>query len=94
MNIRRLLLDVDKAAERPSVLEIAEAVEGVPGVLGANVTVTNIDIETVGMEITVEGEGIDYRALQQAIAGVGAALHSVDEVVVGSRVVNRVPRSR
>jgi hypothetical protein len=28
MNIRQLLLDVDKAVARPSLLEIAEAVDG------------------------------------------------------------------
>ena len=94
MNIRRLLLDVDKAVERPSVLEIAEVIEKVPGVDGANITVNDIDAETIGMEITVEGEHIDYSELEEAITKVGAALHSVDEVVVGNRTVEHVPRSR
>jgi uncharacterized protein len=94
MNIRRLLLDVDKAIEMPTILEIAEVVEGVNGVDGANITVTDIDVETVGMEITVEGEHIDYPALVEAIEKVGAALHSIDEIAVGNRVVEHVPRSR
>jgi hypothetical protein len=94
MNIRRLLLDVDKAVDRPSILEIAEAVERVAGVEGANVTVTNIDVETVGMEVTVEGDHIDFPGLAKAIEKVGAALHSVDEVVVGTRTVAHIPRSR
>ena len=94
MNIRRLLLDVGKAVERPSVLEIAEVIEKVPGVDGANITVNDIDAETIGMEITVEGEHIDYSELEEAITKVGAALHSVDEVVVGNRTVEHVPRSR
>lgn len=94
MNIRRLLLDVDKAIDRPSILQIAEALENVRGVEGVNVTVTDIDVETVGMEVTVEGEDIDFPGLEDAIERVGAALHSIDEVVVGQRVVDRVPRSR
>jgi hypothetical protein len=94
VNISRLLLDVDKAVDRPSILEIAEAIEKVRGVEGANVTVNDIDAETVGMEVTVEGEHIDYPALEQAITKVGAALHSIDEVVVGNRIVEHVPRSR
>jgi uncharacterized protein len=94
VNIRRLLLDVDKAVERPSLLEIAEVIEKVPGVEGANITVNDIDAETIGMEVTVEGEHIDYPALEEAITKVGAALHSVDEVVVGNRTVEHVPRSR
>jgi len=32
MNIRRLLLDVDKAVEYPSVLEIAEVIGHIMGV--------------------------------------------------------------
>jgi hypothetical protein len=33
MNIRRLVLDVDKAtSRRPSLIELAEAIEGVAGV--------------------------------------------------------------
>lgn len=89
-----MLLDVDKARETPSILEIAEAIDAVPGVDGFNITVTDIDVETVGMEMTVEGDDIDFEALDLAITRVGAALHSIDEIVVGSRIVERVPRSR
>lgn len=94
MNIRRILLDVDKALEIPSILEIAEAIEGVSGVEGANITVTDIDVETVGMEVTVEGDNINFDELKEAIVRVGAALHSIDEIVVGTRIIERVPRSR
>lgn len=94
MNVRRLQLDVDKAVQRPDLLELAGALESVRGVEAVNVTVTDIDVETVGTEITVEGDGIDTDALFAAIEDVGAVLHSVDEVVVGDRLVDRVPRVR
>lgn len=97
MNIRRLLLDVDKAKEQPSLLDIAEAVEKVPGVAGANIAVDDVDMETVGMQITVEGENIDHEALVAAIEKTGAAVHSIDEVIVGSRIIERsksIPRDR
>jgi len=58
------------------------------------VTVTEIDVETVGTDITVEGADIDTAALFAAIESVGAVLHSIDEVVAGSRVIERVPRVR
>jgi len=48
VNIRRLVLDVDKAVSRPDLVAIAEAIDGVDGVEAFNVTVTEIDIETVG----------------------------------------------
>jgi hypothetical protein len=94
MNIRRLVLDVDKAVSRPSVVDIARAIEEFPGVKGVNVTVTEIDIETVGMEVTIEGEHLDYDALVKSIDATGAVVHSVDEVVSGSKIVERVARKR
>ena len=94
MNVRRLMLDVDKAKERPDLVELAEAIEAVAGVEGTNITVTDIDMETVGMEVTVEGTNIDVAALIAAIEEAGAAMHSIDEIVVGERVVERVPRAR
>lgn len=94
MNIRRVLLDVDKAIARPSVLELAEAIERAPGVQGVNIVITEIDLETVGMNVTVEGERIDYHALAAAIEATGAVVHSVDEVAAGNRLVEGVRRMR
>lgn len=97
MNIRRLLLDVDKAKEQPSLLDIAEVIEKIQGVEGANIAVDDVDMETVGMQITVEGENIDHEALVAAIEKAGAAVHSIDEVIVGNKVVERsssIPRDR
>ncbi len=94
MNVRRLQLDVDKAISRPDLVDLAAELEAVSGVEGVNITVTGIDIQTVSMEVTVEGDRIDVRALKQAIERTGAALHSIDEIVVGNRIVERVPRIR
>jgi hypothetical protein len=94
MNIRRLVLDIDKAISRPSLLEIGEAIEKVSGVAGFNITVTEIDIETVGMDVTIEGEQINYEALVKAIEETGAVVHSIDQLVAGSKVVERVKRER
>jgi uncharacterized protein len=93
MNIRRLVLDVDKATARPSIVEIARAIDAVPNVEAVNITVTEIDMETVGMEITIEGNVLDYEKIAEAIATSGAVVHSIDELVTG-HVIERVPRSR
>ena len=53
MNIRRLVLDVDKAISKPTVPELAEAICRVEGVEAVNITVTEIDIETVGFNVTI-----------------------------------------
>ena len=94
MNLRRVLLDIDKARTRPEMTEIAAAIEGVAGVQAVNITVQEIDVETVGMEVTVVGEYIDYGALISAINDTGAVVHSTDELVAGAYIVEHVARAR
>lgn len=94
MNIRQLVLDVDKAVARPSLLEIAVAVDGCRGVQALNITVEEIDIETVGMDVTIEGDAIDYEEIVKAIESTGAVVHSLDQIVVGERIISRIPRVR
>jgi uncharacterized protein len=94
MNIRRLVLDVDKAMARPSLLEIAEAISGCQGVDAVNVTVGEIDVETIGMDITIEGEQMDYETIRKAVESTGAVVHSIDQLAVGSRLIERVKRAR
>ena len=94
MKIRRLTLDVDKALAQPSLFDIAEAIDKVKGVAAFNISVSEIDLETVGTNITVEGEDIDHRTLIKAIEATGAMVHSVDEIVAGEHLVERVERPR
>jgi hypothetical protein len=94
MNIRQLLLDVDKAVARPSLLQIAAAVDGCGGVEAVNITVQEIDIETVGMNVTIEGENMDYDEITKAIESTGAVVHSLDEIAIGDRIIPRIARVR
>ena len=79
--------------QRPSLIELAEAIDSATGVQAVNITVTDIDVETVGTEITIEGDGIDVASVVNAIEKAGAAVHSIDEIVVGERIIDRVPRA-
>lgn len=94
MNIRRLALDVDKAINEPSVIDLANAVSSCSGVEGFNITVSEIDLETVGMDFTIEGQHLDYDELAKAIEKMGAVVHSIDQIVCGDRIVERVLRTR
>ncbi len=94
MNIRRIVLDVDKAIARPTLIEITQAIEAVPGVHGLNITVTEIDIETVGTSVTIEGESLDYDALVKAIEATGAVVHSIDQIIAGTQMVEYFSRKR
>lgn len=94
MNIRRLVLDVDKAVDRPTIPDLAEAISEVDGVEAVNITVTEIDIETVGFNITIEGQGLSYTDLVKAIEHTGAVVHSIDQLVAGDRIIEGIPRGR
>lgn len=94
MNIRRLALDVDKALTQPTLVDLAGTIEDVPGVQAVNITVTEIDMETIGMDVTVEGEQIDYDALVKAIEHAGAVVNSTDHVAAGSHIAEAVNRKR
>jgi uncharacterized protein len=94
MNIRQLLLDVDKAIVRPSLLEIAAAIDACRGVEAVNITVEEIDIETVGMNVTIEGDNMDYEQIASAIESTSAVVHSRDQIAVGDRITPRIARVR
>jgi uncharacterized protein len=94
MSIRRLLFDVDKALSRPSLLDIAKAIDACPGVEAFNTSVGDIDVETIDMNVTIEGEHLNYEGIVTAIEMTGAVVHGVEQIAVGNRIIERVERSR
>ena len=94
MGIRQLLLDVDKARDRPQIMDIAAAIEAVPQVIGLSIVVNEIDMETVGMEITIEGEDLIYEEIVAAIEKTGAVVHSIDQLLAGKKMVTPAHRTR
>ena len=94
LNIRRLLLDVDKASSRPSLVELAAAIDSVDGVEALNIIVTEIDMETMDLDISIEGNNLDYDKIVEAIETAGAVVHSLDEIVVGSKILEHMESGR
>jgi uncharacterized protein len=94
MNIRKLLLDVDKAIKLPSIIEIGDAIDKEKGVEAFSIEVSEIDLETVGMNITIEGQNLNYNRLEAAIEKTGAVVHSIDLLVAGTHIVTPKERER
>ncbi|EFK36124.1 MULTISPECIES: DUF211 domain-containing protein [Chryseobacterium] len=94
MGIRQLLLDVDKAKDLPDITEIATAIESIEQVEGLSIVVNEIDMETVGMEITVEGIDLPYDDIVNAIEKTGAVVHSLDQLLAGKKMITPVHRTR
>lgn len=94
LRVRRLVLDVDKAVRSPSLVELAQAIQRCGGVTACNITVGEIDVETIGTNITIEGEGLDYDEIERAIETTGAVVHSLDQIVAGDHILEDTPRRR
>ncbi|MGW0176344.1 DUF211 domain-containing protein [Rhodococcus sp. NPDC003322] len=89
MTIRRLELDVDTTVDGPAMVELARRLEAVRGVEGVTLTVREIDIETVGLNVAVEGPDIEVDLLFGAIEKSGAVLHNINQVRAGEHSVER-----
>ena len=90
IRIRRLVLDVAKPLKEPSIISIAKALASLDGVEGVNITVVDVDVETMSLIITIEGEDINYDEVVRILSENGAAVHSVDQVIVGEKIVEYV----
>jgi hypothetical protein len=75
-----MVLDVLKT-HQPALPEFTELVGGVDGVQRVEVTVDEIDEETVSLRVIIDGD-IDYEEVKKYLACIGAEVHSVDRVVV------------
>ena len=90
MNIRRIVLEVGKSLARPTFVELLNAIDTVPAVEAVNASVTEMDMATMGISITVEGNNIDYDELIDKIERSGSAVHSVDQIAVGKRLIENI----
>lgn len=94
MPIKRVVLDVDKAIKRPTLVEVAAVIEQLAFVEGANVLVEDIDMATMGLWVTVEGADLDLDALTAAIESTGAVVNGAFELAVGQRLITGAERRR
>lgn len=87
--VRRLVLDMLKPLE-PSLIDIGKALASMKGIVGVNLVVYEMDRKTETVKATIEGDDIDFEKIKKAIEKFGAVVHSVDEVVVGKRIVEEI----
>ena len=87
--IRRLVLDVLKP-HNPTVVELSEALSHLNGVEGVNVIIYEIDQKVENAKVIVVGQSINFADIRQKLEELGAAVHSVDEVAAGKRIVEEV----
>lgn len=85
-DLRRLVLDVLKPHE-PPLLEFTEHIATVESMDGIAVSLIELDNEVQNVKITIEGESLDYEAIEEAIDDLGGSVHSIDQVACGEYIV-------
>ncbi|MEM0365794.1 MAG: DUF211 domain-containing protein [Acidilobaceae archaeon] len=85
--IRRIVLDVLKPVKGLSIVDISQEIATLNGVEGVNITVKEIDVDTMTLLITIEGKNIDFNDLEEKLETLGCVIHSIDQVVAGSKIV-------
>ena len=79
--VKRIVLDVLKP-HQPDALEFSQAIASKGDDYRVCVTVLEVDENTETLQVVVEGDAIDFDAIQFGINSLGASLHSIDEVEV------------
>ncbi|MEA2046353.1 MAG: DUF211 domain-containing protein [Euryarchaeota archaeon] len=87
--IRRLVLDVLKP-HVPTILELAKTLGRLDGIVGVNLSLSEVDQQTETVKITIQGDDIDYVAVESVIQDFGGVVHSIDEVAAGKEIVEEV----
>ncbi|GBF09742.1 hypothetical protein apy_14670, partial [Aeropyrum pernix] len=73
----------------PSIIDVSREVAALPGIEGVNITVKEIDVETVTLTMTIEGSDIDYGSVEKKLEELGCIVHSIDQAVAGKKIVEQ-----
>jgi len=85
--IRRLVLDTLKPHD-PSIIEMADHLSDLEGIAAVNISIYEIDRKVENAKITIEGENVSYGPVLALIEELGGTVHSIDEVVAGSWIID------
>jgi hypothetical protein len=84
--VRRLVVDVLKPHD-PPLLDFTEAVADAESVESVCASLIELDTEVQNVEMSLEGEAVDFDAVEGRIEQLGGTVHSVDEVVCGEYLI-------
>ncbi|MGQ9469254.1 MAG: DUF211 domain-containing protein [Nitrososphaerales archaeon] len=81
VHIKRLVIDSLKPRET-TILDLSKALCEVKGVDEVDITVTEVDVKTETIKLTVRGSNIAYEELTKIMSEHGATIRSLDEINV------------
>ncbi|MFQ6134694.1 MAG: DUF211 domain-containing protein [Nitrososphaerales archaeon] len=81
VHIKRLVIDSLKPRET-TILDLSKALCEVEGVDEVDITVTEVDVKTETIKLTIRGTDIGYDGISNIMQENGATIRSVDEINV------------
>jgi len=81
IHIRRVLIEALKARET-SLVELSQAICSVNGIEECDVVVTDVDVKTETIKLTVRGANIEYSGIVKILQENGVSIKGIDEVSV------------
>lgn len=80
-SIVRLVLDVLKP-HNPSIIDFGRSIAQIKGIKRIDASVVEVDVETETIKLIIDGNELDVSKVEEAIKKLGAAIHSIDAVVI------------
>lgn len=85
-HLRRLVLDVLKPHE-PDIIVVSSKIADLDGISAVNTNIMEIDKRVENAKITIVGDDIRFHVVRDLIEDLGGTVHSIDEVVAGSTII-------
>lgn len=82
VHIKRMVIDSLKPRET-TILDLSTALCEVEGVDEVDIMVTEVDVKTETIKLTIKGKNIDYDGITKIMQENSAVIRSVDEINVG-----------
>jgi|GEM_PF-463650 len=91
VHIKRMVIDSLKPRET-TILDLSKALCEVKGVDEVDITVTEVDVKTETIKLTVRGSDIAHEELTKVMSEHGATIRSLDEINVSRAKVTAQPK--
>jgi len=93
IHIRRVLIEALKPRET-LLVELSQAICSVSGVEECDIVVTDVDVKTETIKLTVRGPNIEYDGISKIMQEYGTSIKGVDEISVSKTKPLQKPPSQ
>ncbi len=81
IHIRRVLIEALKPRET-SLVELSQMICSVNGVEECDIVVTDVDVKTETIKLTMKGPHIEYEGISKVMQDFGVSIKGMDEISV------------